>query len=247
MPPGRPLCALTSYPDSWGMSRDAPGVTWVKRDLQQRQLQVVPALQDGEDTPYTGTAELPADLIEEDGDWEVRPASAPPAGSYQVSVLLQSNHIGAVEPDAFGSLPWLCSLDLSLNHLETLALAPGSASRLCTLNLRNNRLASVAPLGKLSSLRHLDVSLNQLRSLDGLEGLEQLSALAASGNLIGVLPAALPRRLRLLDLQHNALRSLGPALRELLGLSTLRLSRNVRGTTRAWVVATHPPAVAAPG
>ena len=44
------------------------------------------------------------------------------------------------------------------------------------------RLVSVAPLGELLSLRQLDVSLNQLHSLEGLQWLGELTALAASGS-----------------------------------------------------------------
>ena len=122
----------------------------------------------------SSTSELPPDVVEEldlpgllDIVRSPRPVAPPPAGSYHVALRLQSNHIGSVEPGAFAALPWLCGLDLSLNHLEALVLTPDTVPRLRTLCLRNNRLLSVAPLGELRSLRQLDVSLNQIESLEG--------------------------------------------------------------------------------
>ena len=179
---------LTGWPNSWSLPQPTAGVTWLQLDLQQRQLQAIPPLRDGDGATPVGslTAELPPDLVEEADDEGAHPAAPPPAGSYYAALRLQSNHIGAVEPGAFASLPWLCALDLSLNHIEALALAPDTVPRLRTLCLRNNRLVSAAPLGALRSLRQLDVSLNQLQSLEGLEGLEELTALAASGPPLGL-------------------------------------------------------------
>ena len=222
---------LSAWPQSWSLPQPPAGVVWLQRDLQQRQLQAVPPIRDGDGTRPQGssTSELPPDLVEEadpDIAESLRPVAPPPAGSYHAALRLQSNHISSVQPGAFAALPWLCGLDLSLNHLEALELTPETVPRLRTLCLRNNRLRSAAPLGALISLRQLDISLNQIESLEGLEGLEELTALSASGNRIASLPAVLPPSLRLLDLQHNALRSLS-SLAPLSGLRTLRLSRNL--------------------
>ena len=167
---------LTAWPQSWSLPQPPAGVSWLQRDLQQRQLQAVPPIRDDDGAKPQGssTSELPPDLVEDpdlpgllDIVRSPRPVAPPPAGSYHVALRLQSNHIGSVEPGAFAALPWLCGLDLSLNHLEALVLTPDTVSRLRTLCLRNNRLLSVAPLGELRSLRQLDVSLNQIESLEG--------------------------------------------------------------------------------
>ena len=199
---------LSAWPQSWSLPQPPAGVVWLQRDLQQRQLQAVPPIRDGDGTRPQGssTSELPPDLVEEadpDVAESLRPVAPPPAGSYHAALRLQSNHISSVQPGAFAALPWLCGLDLSLNHLEALELTPETVPRLRTLCLRNNRLRSVAPLGVLISLRQLDISLNQIESLEGLERLEELTALSASGNQIALLPAVLPPSLRPLDLQHN--------------------------------------------
>ena len=167
---------LTAWPPGWGLPQPPAGVTWLQRDLQQRQLQAIPPIRDGDGAKPQGssTSELPPDLVEEldlpgllDTVRSPRPVAPPPAGTYHAALRLQSNHIGSVEPGAFAALPWLCGLDLSLNHLEALVLTPETVPRLRTLCLRNNRLLSVAPLGELLSLRQLDVSLNQIESLEG--------------------------------------------------------------------------------
>lgn len=219
------LTRLTGWPESWGLPQPPPtGVTWLQLELQTQQLQALPQLSDGGEPSGTSVATLPVELIDDDGDVAAGRAAPPSAGAYHVALSLHSNHIATLEPDALASLPWLCSLDLSLNHVEVLTLTPSSVPRLCTLRLSNNRLTSVSELGELRTLRHLDVSLNQLQTLDGLDGLEELIVLVASGNQIGALPAKLPHSLRLVDLQHNALRSV--AGMRLGQLRTLRLSNN---------------------
>ena len=40
--------ALTAWPSSWSLPQPPAGVTWLQRDLQQRQLQAVPPIRDGD-------------------------------------------------------------------------------------------------------------------------------------------------------------------------------------------------------
>lgn len=146
------------------------------------------------------------------------------------SLRLASNHIAFVEPRAFGGLSYLRALDLSLNHLTVLALAPDACSRLTTLVLSNNHLGpGLGSIKDLDSLCHLDISLNRLSSLEGIGKLCGLRALNASGNqLSGALPAEMRSMYRLLlcNLSHNKFSAGVQVLSHLKGLSTLRLCHN---------------------
>ena len=53
--------ALTAWPSSWSLPQPPAGVTWLQRDLQQRQLQAVPPIRDGDSVKPQGssTSELP--------------------------------------------------------------------------------------------------------------------------------------------------------------------------------------------
>lgn len=154
----------------------------------------------------------------------------PPKGHPCVSIRLPSNNIHALDSKAFGGVHYLCSLDLSTNHLAACDLQPELTPRLQTLSLRNNQLASLGGIAALTSLRRLDVSFNRLASLDGAEGLTSLRVLLAGGNqLSGPVPLALAplSRLTVLDLSANQLDGhTVDALSGLQDLSTLRLANN---------------------
>ena len=95
-------------------------------------------------------------------------------GSACASVVLPSNHISVMPPDAFAGVPRLRSLDLRTNHVESIELDPTATPRLALLSLRSNRLMAIGGIGKLDSLTALDVTANRLVRLDGLEGLSRL-------------------------------------------------------------------------
>ena len=101
---------LSAWPQSWSLPQPPAGVSWLQRDLQQRQLQAVPPIRDDDGAKPQGssTSELPPDLVEDpdlpgllDIVRSPRPVAPPPAGSYHAALRLQSNHIGSVEPSAF--------------------------------------------------------------------------------------------------------------------------------------------------
>ena len=158
-------------------------------------------------------------------------ASEQPGVRACASLSLQRNHLRDVPSNAFERLPFLCVLDLSVNHLAQLQLRPSTVRRLTTLSLRNNQLETLGPLCELGHrLKHLDIAANHLRTLDGIGSLPGLRVLVANGNSIkGELPADLGKLtgLVLCDLEHNMLacNGFGP-LRKLRSLSTLRLAHN---------------------
>ena len=107
---------------------------------------------------------------------------------------LWSQRAIAFQPTLAPSLPChaalsaLRALDLSANRLAGPALLaadfPACGARLTALRLGGNRLADVASwLGPLPSLLHLDVSSNELASLEGLAAAAPL--LQASGGGLG--------------------------------------------------------------
>ena len=77
-------------------------------------------------------------------------------------------------------------------------------TRLTSLSLAHNLLASVPDLSGLSSLRSLDLAHNRLASLElaRLETAPSLRSLALSHNLVTSL-GAVPASLASLDISHN--------------------------------------------
>ena len=95
-----------------------------------------------------------------------------------------------------------------------LPLLPGTGAfnHLLQLNLSGNMLNSsvrhVTWLWQLTSLTHLDISLNPLACDINLQGLKSLQLLCARQALLTNCPACLPSTLTHLDLSRNALREL---------------------------------------
>lgn len=93
-----------------------------------------------------------------------------------------------------------------------LSLGTGAFNHLRQLNLSGNMLNSsvhhVTWLWQLTSLTHLDISLNPLACDINLQGLKSLQLLRARQALLTNCPACLPSTLTHLDLSRNALREL---------------------------------------
>ena len=80
------VARVTEFPPSWGLPRAPSGVTWLRHDLQTRQLQAVPQLRDGGSPKGSVSVGLPEDVIEDDAAGAPRrPETSPPAGAYAVS------------------------------------------------------------------------------------------------------------------------------------------------------------------
>jgi hypothetical protein len=105
-------------------------------------------------------------------------------------------------------MPHLQVLELQHNRIASLSPQLGALRKLETLRLDDNQLASLHNLP--ASLRSLDVSANQLGSLQGIEGLVRLQELMASHNMLSSLaPVGRCVHLTELNLSHNKLSALG--------------------------------------
>ena len=112
-----------------------------------------------------------------------------------------------------GSAEELSLIDEGL-HTLALHLPPPAASRLRLLNAHSNFLSTCADvdLGAFPTLRELNLSSNDLCTLDGLQGLPALEALNVSSNRLGAIDVPLVRlaSLRSLNLSYNRIGSLAP-------------------------------------
>lgn len=95
-----------------------------------------------------------------------------------------------------------------------------------TLDLSNNQIEDIKPLGKLTKLTDLSLSRNQLNDLSALAGLVNLNTLSISSNKITDLkPLAGLVNLWRLDAANNNIKDLAP-LSKLTNLLSLDLSSN---------------------
>ncbi|XP_052542579.1 toll-like receptor 13 isoform X2 [Tympanuchus pallidicinctus] len=146
---------------------------------------------------------------------------------------------GEGAPSAFARLPWLLTLDLAYNHLET--LSPGAFNGLgvlVMLNLSHNRLTTLAEgvfnsLGNLSSLwvQHNPLSTVSPGALLPLLNLRRLSLRGGQLNGLGAVAVAVQglAQLEHLDLCENNLTTLGPGPPLPASLHTLQLCNNSLG------------------
>jgi internalin A len=123
------------------------------------------------------------------------------------------------------NLPALKSLNIYNNKLASLPELEGLPA-LTTLDLSQNSLTNLSGLERLPALTTLNLSQNGLTNLPGLERLPALAALDLSQNGLTNLPGLdrLPV-LTALNLSQNGLTNL-PGLERLSALSTLDLSQN---------------------
>ncbi|KAJ2973107.1 hypothetical protein NUW58_g9024 [Xylaria curta] len=136
------------------------------------------------------------------------------------------------EMDDRGRLFWgLESADLHNNMLIALPLGFGRLQQLTSLNLTSNKLTNgcLETIAQCSSLRDLKLGDNLLYgSIDDLFILENLEILDLHGNNISALPSGVDKakRLRILNLDENALESLPFRSLSVLPLSELRVRKN---------------------
>jgi internalin A len=175
-------------------------------------------------------------------------------------VRMAGNSIAALGAPLEEFLPNIRVLDLARNDLEAIPPAVLKMSGLEELSVRSNRLQSIAGIGRLASLRNLDLSLNALEAVDPSIGeLTRLERLNLSGNLLSSLPTSFRRlkrlkelnlstnfpgfapgevlsdlpNIELLDLSHNALEELPAELGFVRDRVILRLDENPLADTFA--------------
>ncbi|KAJ1416741.1 Leucine-rich repeat [Sesbania bispinosa] len=155
--------------------------------------------------------------------------------------LRNTNIIGPL-PQLFGHMPYLASLDLSLNQLSG-SLSSFEVSKVASLeflDLSHNQLNGTLPynIGKLSNLEMLVVHSNNLngripKSLGTLENIQSMSL--NNNNFSGEVPSlALCSRLTFIDFGNNNLQGTLPtwigvipqSITKLVALAGLNLSRN---------------------
>ncbi|KAJ3356834.1 hypothetical protein HDU83_009646 [Entophlyctis luteolus] len=131
-----------------------------------------------------------------------------------------------------GPLPTsLRRLDLSANAIDDAGLTPASLSA-CTnltwLDLRANKLSSLAPVSHTPGLQVLNAGSNMIASISSVATLPSLRALIINNNCITVLPDLSPLvNLNTLVLSHNKLALLPKPFPRLRALKKLSLSNNL--------------------
>ncbi|CAL1270134.1 unnamed protein product [Larinioides sclopetarius] len=149
-------------------------------------------------------------------------------------LMLDHNNISNVTDDSFSRMENLRILDLSYNSIYRLPETVFAVTQIEKLNLSRNNFMAV-PIASLElvkgSLRHLDLSLNQIEniSLDSFASLNKLQALNLSSNYISFLHEQSFHGLNYLvelDLSHNPLHKLlnESPLSSLVALRSLHLN-----------------------
>lgn len=120
-----------------------------------------------------------------------------------VSLNLSSNSLTHY-PEAISDLVNLVDLDLSYNDLHSLPESVGNLINLSKLNLCSNKLNKVLPphIGKLVSLKRLDIRYNYITNMDVLGSLPNLEVLYASKNNLSAFVDKM-QRLKLLHFDKN--------------------------------------------
>ncbi|MDR0248461.1 MAG: leucine-rich repeat domain-containing protein [Oscillospiraceae bacterium] len=141
------------------------------------------------------------------------------------TLSLQTFSVDSLDLEYMANLAFLQELDLSGNHITSLAHLAG-LTRLRALNLSSNAVIDIAPLAGLAALTELDLSLNSVQDLAPLANLTALQTLNLSRNRVFSL-AGLERLVSLewLDVSVNSISTLEP-LAALTSLKELYASHN---------------------
>jgi hypothetical protein len=129
----------------------------------------------------------------------------PPPGAHCCGIDLSVNQLSDLDASVLTQLPYLCSLDASLNHLARLhSLNTKPLQTLRWLNLSNSQLTAIAGVLSQPSLIELNLSYNALVGVEGIGALAKLRVLQLEGNQLQSLEGigALPR-LQSLVAHHN--------------------------------------------
>ena len=212
---------------SVGSVRDAAGDDWDhgrSNGTHQASPPPLPQRLDAADANGAAATSPAESMVEAPRDVATLPTPTQAATSPRGA----GNAVAAPRRTTLAPLPPLdlSSRDLTVAEAEA-AVGPrvaggqhgDAAARFTTINLSSNVLDAVPSLP--AWIIHLDVSDNQLRSLDGVQALRRLQVLrAASNQLVEVLPLAACAELRQLDVTGNAVESLA-------GLEPLRSLQEV--------------------
>eukprot|EP00667_Euglena_gracilis_P014071 EG_transcript_14557 len=168
-------------------------------------------VKDGQKLMMIGTADRPVQR-------PAKPSPAPEPPSATPAPVYAARHLTAQSPMLAERFQNAAKAKvLSLDHLVIKTLSDDVFARvpdLSSLDVSHNVLLAVCPgIPALALLRRLNVSHNQLDSIDCLAALSGLEVLDASHNLIGsVAEGTLGPRLREVDLSANRLAALSDGL-----------------------------------
>jgi len=143
---------------------------------------------------------------------------------------IDNNHLLEL-PESLGHLAKLRRLDFSSNHLQHLPDSWAGCGELRQLCAHSNDLKHVPrSLGRCSKLEYIDLARNHLEALgdDLLVELSSLTHLNLSLNRLLVLPASMGgcSQLRLLDVSRNRLQALPSSFQQLVALEHCNLEYN---------------------
>jgi len=150
-----------------------------------------------------------------------------------LELILKGNKMPMIPP-GIRDLQRIRSIDLSHNAIEVL---PGVetwenlSSSLELLDLSFNQLTTVEPLAPLTKLSQLKVDANRLTSLEGVSWaeLKQLGTLSAANNLLEAIPEAVGTRaesLEYLELSENKITAIPTEICDLKKLKLLAVTGN---------------------
>jgi Leucine-rich repeat (LRR) protein len=151
------------------------------------------------------------------------------ARTYGLIVLDVSDNAVTSLPAGLATMPRLVELDARRNAIDRFPEVNTGWPCLERLNVSGNRLRTL-PVGAMTRLRRLDADRNWLTDVPhGIHRLAStLELLSLAGNRITHLSAdlALLKRLRVLDVSDNALRSIPKAVEQMPGLETFDVTGN---------------------
>lgn len=147
-----------------------------------------------------------------------------------IFLILNNNSLKSL-PEEIGQLRELRVLEVAGNELTELPASMNQLEKLETLNAMGNHLTNLKSISKLKSLSVVNVSENDLDSLDDLDFVAMSARLrdfACSGNKIRILPSTLGSlgQLTKFEAERNLIEGLPKDLAKLKKIITIKLDDN---------------------